>query len=156
MEEIATSGGRTFWLLQQPEPLPSSVPFGGRSFACLLWDSGGERTAEERHLVVAALIDAGCRYFVCGGADPSAWEQAADEAFVMMTLNAAEAEVDERMVMTTAHEAESAEKVVLFFVSCTDFSAHTFADFLVLTIGSDGGAVGRLCSALRAIVSARA
>jgi predicted regulator of amino acid metabolism with ACT domain len=105
--------------------------------------------------LVASLIEAGCRYFVCGGDDPLAWEEAADEAFVMMTLNASEAEVDERMVMTTAHEVESEEKVALFFVSCTNFSAHTFTDFLVLTIGSDRGAEGRLCSAVRAIVSAR-
>jgi hypothetical protein len=92
---------------------------------------------------------------VCGGDDPLAWEEAADEAFVMITLNASEAEVAERMVMTTAHEAESEEEVVLFFVSCTNFSAHSFTDFLVLTIGSEIGAVGRLWSAVQAIVSAR-
>jgi hypothetical protein len=156
MQEIATSGGRTFWLLQQPEPLRPSVAFDGRCFACLLWDSGSERTVEQRHLVVAALIEAGCRYFVCGGDAPSAWEQAADEAFVMMTLRASEPEVAERLVMTTAHETESEAKVVLFFVSCTNFSTHSFTDFLVLTIGSDSGAVGRLCSAVREVAGASA
>jgi hypothetical protein len=155
MQEIATSDGRTFWLLQQPEPIPLAVRFGGRDFACLIWDSGGERTVEQRHLVVAALIEAGCRYFVCGGEDPLAWEEAADEEIVMMTLNASEAEVEERMVMTTAHKAESEEDVVFFFVSCTNFTAHGFSNFLVLTVGCDGGAVARLCSAVRAIISAK-
>jgi hypothetical protein len=112
-------------------------------------------TVEERHLFVVVLIEAGCRYFVCGGDDPLAWEEAADEAFVMMTLNASESEVAERMVMTTAHEVESEEKVALFFVSCTNFSAHTFTDFLVLTLENDGGAEGRLCAAVRAVVSAK-
>jgi hypothetical protein len=156
MQEIATSGGRTFWLLQQPKPLPPEVAFDGRGFACLIWDSGGERTVDQRHVVVAALIEAGCRYFVCGGDDPSVWEDAADEAFVMMMLNASEAEVAERMVMTTAHEAESEEEVVLFFVSCTSSPSHSFSDFLILAIGSDSGAVGRLSSAVRAMISARA
>jgi hypothetical protein len=131
------------------------VGFDGRCFACLLWDSGGERTVEQRNVVVAALIEARCRYFVCGGENPSAWEEAADEAFVMMTLNASETELADRMVMTTAHEAESEEEVALYFVSCTNFSAHVFSDFLVLTIGIDSSAVERLCSAVRRIVGAR-
>jgi len=152
MQQIATSDGRTFWLLQQQEPLPPTVGFDGRGFVCLIWDSGGERTVHQRHVVVTSLIEAGCRYFVCGGEAPSVWEGAADEAFVMMMLNASEAECDERMVMTTAHEAESEEEVVFFFVSCTNFSSHAFSDFLVLTIGRDSGAVGRLCLAVRAIV----
>jgi hypothetical protein len=156
MQEIATSDGRTFWLLQQPEPVPPAVAFDGRSFACLIWDSGGERTVDQRHLVVSALIEAGCHYFVCGGDDPLAWEQAADDAFVMTTLGASEAEVAARMVMTTAHKRESEEDVVFFFTYCTNFASHSFSDFLVLTIGSDSGAAGRLCSALRAILSTKA
>jgi hypothetical protein len=56
MREIATSAGHTFWLLQQLEPLPPAAPFEGRYFACLLWDSGGTRTIEQRHLFVVALI----------------------------------------------------------------------------------------------------
>jgi hypothetical protein len=113
MQEIATSGGRSFSLLQQPEPLPPAVGFDGSCFPCLIRDSGGERTADQRHLVVTALIEAGCRYFLCGGEDPRLWEDAADEAFVMMTLNAPEAERAERMVTTTSHVAESEEEVVL-------------------------------------------
>jgi hypothetical protein len=153
MQEIATSGGRTFWLLRQAEPLPPVVGFDGRCFACLIWDSGGGRTVEQRELVVTTLIEAGCRYFVCGGSDPGLWEDVADELFVRMTLNAPEAERTERMVMTTAHEAESKEEVVFFFASCTDFDSHRFADYLVLAIGDDSGAPARLCSAVRAIIN---
>jgi hypothetical protein len=62
----------------------------------------------------------------------------------MMTLNAPEADRAERMVMTTAHEGESEEEVVDFFVSCTDFRSQTFSDFLVLVIGGESGPAGRL------------
>lgn len=153
MQEIATSNGRRFWLMQQPEPRPPVVGFDGRCFVCLIWDSGGERTVEQRHLVVASLIEAGCRYFVCGGENASEWEDAADEAFVTMELNASA--LEEHMVMTTAHEAESEEDVVFFLVSCTSFSSHSFTDYLVLSVGRDASAAARLSAAVRAMIDAK-
>ena len=66
---------------------------------------------------------------MCGGDNPAAWEEAADEAFVMATLNVAQPEASERMVMTTAHNAGSEEAVALFFVSCTNSAAHAFTEF---------------------------
>jgi hypothetical protein len=152
-EVVKVSPRRTFCLLLQasPEP-PQQPPFEGRCFPCLLWDFEGGHTAEQRHAVVAALINHGCRYFVCGGHDASIWEDAADEAHVMMTLDAPESEREVRMVMTTAHEGESMDDVAFFFVRNTNFDAHTFTDLLVVAMGSDDTSAGRLTDAVASYV----
>lgn len=51
----------------------------GEVFPCLSWSCGIDITADQRHATVCSLIDAGCRYFVCGGHDSEKWEEAADE-----------------------------------------------------------------------------
>jgi hypothetical protein len=145
MQAIKLSRGRSLYLLHEATPSPPPpLPFHGRCFPCLLWDFEGGRTTEQRHAVVSELLNQGCRYFVCGGHDASAWEDAADEAHVMITLGAPEAERDTRMVMTTAHQGESMADVAFFFLSNTDFGEHTFTDFLVLAMGSDPASAAKL------------
>jgi hypothetical protein len=125
------------------------LPFDGRCFPCLLWDSGDARTIEERHRLVSGLLEQGCRYFVCGGSNPSAWEDAADEAHVAMTLDASHSERNARLVMTTAHRGESEDDVAFFFVLNTSFDHPRFSDFLVLVIGTDNVAAERLAEGVR-------
>jgi len=150
MNEFATVRGRRFHLVRQvdPEPLPG-LPFGGQSFPCLIWDSAGEWAPEQRHAVVAALIEQGCRYFVCGGHRCSTWEEVADEAFVNLTMNLSESERLDRHLMTTAHEGETLDDVAFFFVFNTDFGDHVFTDYLVLVIGTDDDATEELALAVR-------
>jgi hypothetical protein len=151
---IARTSTRSYYLTRLKTPSRILEAFGGAAFPCLVWDANTERTTEQRHVMVASLMDAGCRYFVCGGPGCADWEEEADEAFVMATLDVPEPERDARFVMTSAHRGESVDDVAFFFVCNTNFDAHAFERFLVLVIGADEEATERLCSAVRAHANA--
>jgi hypothetical protein len=86
MDLIARSGTRSSYLKRLTAPEGIGEAFHGAAFPCLVWDAHADRTSEERHVLVASLMEAGCRYLVCGGPGCTAWEQAGDEAFVMATF----------------------------------------------------------------------
>ena len=105
-------------------------------FPCLIWDHEGRFTDSERREVATALLEAGCRYAVCGGENCEAWHDTVDMAFEKLHLNDPEHVRDAEHVMTTWHDRESPDDVALFFVFNTNFDTHDFASFLVLHVGN--------------------
>ena len=113
-------------------------PFNGGRFVCLLWTHGVTRGVEQASELLESLLDAGCRYFVCGGEDCEWWHDMADEHFVAKYLNGTDAERDQNHVMTTWHANESPEDVAFFFVFNTSFDDVSFERFLVVHVGDEG------------------
>jgi hypothetical protein len=111
-------------------------PFPGTLFPCLIWDHDGRFTEAKRLVVAQALLQAGCRYTVCGGENCEAWHDIVDMEYVMQHLDDSE-EVREAMhVMTTWHDDESPDDVAFFFVLNTNFDYHDFQRYLVLHVGT--------------------
>jgi hypothetical protein len=113
-------------------------PYGGAPFACLVWSHARDVPPEERARVASVLLEAGCRYVVCGGYDCEAWHDAFDEEIAVRSLDDPTAP----LVMTTWHEGESAEEVAEFFVNCTTIDGAPAAPLLVVNVGrGDSNAV---------------
>lgn len=110
-------------------------PFQGAVFPCMIWDHDGRFTDSQRGEVARRLLQAGCRYTVCGGQACEAWHDAVDEEFVQQHMNDAATTLDGAHVMTTWHAGESPDEVALFFVLNTNFGDHDFDHYLVLHIG---------------------
>jgi hypothetical protein len=85
-------------------------------FASLIWDHAGEFSDSDRATVAKTLLDAGCRYVVCGGERCSDWHDAVDVEFVKQHVDDDEAAAEASHVMTTFHEGESPDEVAFFFV----------------------------------------
>jgi hypothetical protein len=111
------------------------VPFEGRPFPCLVWDAQGKWGADQQVELVASLIAAGCRYFVCGGLRCEGWEDTADAAFEGLGLGGDD--YDTQFVMTTSHPSEPVDDVAFFFVMNTNFAGHNFTEYLVVLAGSE-------------------
>ncbi len=124
-------------------------PFPGSLFPCLIWDHNGRFTGEERSAVARALLEAGCRYVVCGGAGSEAWHDDVDEEFVSQHLNDPEDVLEELSIMTTYHDGESPDDVAFFFVRLTNFDDHDFKCYLVLHVGT-GETMKQVDDAVRA------
>jgi hypothetical protein len=108
----------------------------GVFFPCLIWDHTGECSDSDRSAVARALLDAGCRYAVCGGKQCSEWHDAIDLEFVRQHQDDSEAARDASHVMTTWHEGERPEDVAFFFVFLTNFDRYDFNRYLVVHIGT--------------------
>jgi hypothetical protein len=136
MEFIAQNESRIYGSLTIESPGDFATPFHGEVFPCLLWDHRGRFTDAEQAELAGRLLDAGCRYAVCGGAGCEAWHDAIDMECVTRHLDDSE-EVRESMhIMTTWHDGETPDEVALFFVTCTNFGQHHFRRFLVVHVGS--------------------
>jgi hypothetical protein len=135
------SNDRSYFLVVLDSESQLQTPFHGRAFPCLIWDTHGTWSDDAKAQLVSGLIDAGCRYFVCGGRTCDRWEFLADKAF--LELNLRDEEYEARFVMTTSHRDETVDDVAFFFVMNTCFDHHDFRDYLVLQIGGDD-AVERL------------
>jgi hypothetical protein len=105
-------------------------------FASLIWDHASEFSDSDRATVAKTLLDAGCRYVVCGGQQCSEWHDAVDLEFVKRHLDDDEAVADASHVMTTWHEGESPDDVAFFFVFLTNFDRHDFTRYLVVHVGT--------------------
>jgi hypothetical protein len=106
MVVLARKGGRTISAIVVDDPNRFEPPFSGSLFPCLIWDHGGCRTEADRRAFAEVLLDAGCRYAVCGGESSRAWEFAIDAEFVARHQDDSEQVLDAVHVMTTAHEGE--------------------------------------------------
>jgi hypothetical protein len=148
MELIAEAIDRRYYLIRATSERDLSQWSAGDAFPCLLWDGGSDFSAGQREAIVRSLINAGCRYFVCGGHDSEKWEEMADEAFVDMTMTLSESEREARHIMTTSHNGESKDEVAFFFVFNTNFDVHDFKRYLVVTVGCDERSVNLLWSAV--------
>jgi hypothetical protein len=140
MQQIATDGRRAFFLhAQQPEDeLP---PFAGEPYGALVWATRPTTNAQKQR-IAHALIAGGCRYVVCGGAQSEAWEEAADDAYLLLDLPEAE------LVMTSSHRNEPPDEVAFFLVSVAHMH-RDFSRYLVLVVGPDEPVQERLTEAVR-------
>lgn len=111
-----------------------SAPTRSMPYVCLLWDHDGRLPAARRDEVARALLESGCRYAVCAGANASEWGATVDLASIRASSGSDDS-AEDAVVMTTSHEAEGVDDVALLFVSCTNFGDHHFREFVVLHIG---------------------
>jgi hypothetical protein len=118
------------------QPLTLHPPFAGGAFPCLLWDHGGALSTEAKAAVARTLLQAGCRYAVCAGAECEVWHDVFDEVHVIDTTDSPANANEEDLVMTTWHHGEAPEDVAFFFVLNTNFGPYDFDRFLVLHVGS--------------------
>ncbi len=117
------------------------VPFEGVTFPCLVWDHDGSFDGERRAAVARALLDAGCRYAVCGGMQCQAWESSFDTEFIMGFEDSPDGWSDDEHVMTTSHADETIDDVAFFFVCCTHFGPHSLTRYLIVHIGASPAVV---------------
>jgi hypothetical protein len=135
IELLAESAGQSYLACTLDPSAAFASPFADAPFPCLIWDHDGRATGEQRAAVVRALLEAGCRYFVCGGQNCKPWHDAADDEFLARHFHDPEAASDIDYVLTSSHENESVDGVAFFFVNCTNLHAHDFRRFLVLHVG---------------------
>ena len=145
---LAQSEGRTVWAIIIDSPNSLNLPPLGIPFPCLIWDHDGRLTSTDRSAIIGALIDAGCRYFVCGGHNCEAWHNEVDAEYGRRHPNME----DDSFVMTSWHEGESPQKVAFFLIHCTMLYGQPdvddpFSKYLVVHVGS-GESVHRLDTAL--------
>lgn len=147
MQQIASDPHRAFFFhaMQPADALP---PFAGEPYAALVWATCPTSEAQ-KHRIAQALIESGCRYVVCGGAECEAWEEAADDAYLMQDLP------DDGGVMTTSHRGEAPDEVVFFLANATRMH-RDFSRCLVLLVGPDGPVEERLIESVREEVEAAA
>ncbi len=145
-------GSSRYDILQISSPFVVESPFGGIEFPCLTWDAGANASVDQMEALAKKLINANCRYVVCGGAQCLRWHDAVDEVFVREVYegqDCSEEEAEARHVMTTWHEGESLEEVAHFFVRYTAFGEHKFSRHLVLILGDDASIFQRLQAAVK-------
>lgn len=70
MDILAEEHGRIYGSVTIECAADFVASFSGQSFPCLIWDHRGRLSAVERAAVAKALLEAGCRYAVCGGESP--------------------------------------------------------------------------------------
>lgn len=136
MRVLAERDGKVYGAITVEVPGDFEAPFVGALFPCLVWDHSGRFSETDRSAVARALLDAGCRYAVCGGQRCEAWEAAVDVEFVTRHADASQEALDAAHVMTTSHRGESPDDVAFFFVLNTNFDEHAFERYLVLHIGT--------------------
>lgn len=148
MSVLVENEGKTYVAMVIGAPGDFASPFSGTVFPCVIWDHDGRFTEAQRGEVARRLLQAGCRYAVCGGQNCESWHDAVDEEFVQQHMNDTATTLDAAHVMTTWHAGESPDDVALFFVLNTNFGDHDFDHYLVLHIG-DGQAKAEVDAAVR-------
>ena len=132
-------------MLEQPGTY--ALPFARAPYPCLIWNTGGGWSEDQRSDLVQAILDTDARYAVCGGVDCEQWHDDLDQAFIQRYLGD-EAAQNEHFLMTTWHTAESPEEVAFYFVHNTDFDHHEFKRLLLVVLGADSAVAERLQGAL--------
>jgi len=148
MNVLAERNGKTYGSVAIHTPGEFLSPFPGVLFPCLIWDHDGSLTETQRTEVARQLLQAGCRYAVCGGHNCEAWHDAVDVEFVRQHVDDSEATRDSEHVMTTWHDDESPDEVAFFFVLNTNFDDHDFAHLLIVHVG-DGHTKAEVEAAVR-------
>jgi hypothetical protein len=136
MDVLAEREGRTFVAVTLTNVSEFQAPFPGALYPCLIWGHDVRVTDEARLTLASALLDSGCRYAVCGGADCEAWHDSVDVEFVKRHLDDSEQQLEASFVMTTWHRDEPPDDVAHFFVRNTNFDSHNFKHFVVLHVGN--------------------
>jgi hypothetical protein len=125
------------------------LPALSTPFACLVWDTDGTSEAPRRAGVARRLLDAGCRYFVCGGLNAEMWHDSIDREFSPAWKALPEPAREAAHVMTTWHAGETEDEVAFVAVNCVALPDSEIADVLVLQLGQDGATSDRLARGLR-------
>lgn len=141
MQQIASDSQRAFFLHALEPGDELSPPFEGEPYAALVWATRPTSEAQKQR-ITHALIASGCRYVVCGGAQSEAWEEAADDAYLVADLP------QDDVVMTSSHRGEPPDEVVFFFANNTRLHGE-YTRYLVLVVGPDEPVQERLTEAVR-------
>ena len=134
MEPIVTHSGHRYWWTDLRGAADFRAPAAGAPFTCLLWDTTGTWDPEERGALVERLLDAGCRYLVCGGQTCERWHDDADEA---LAYRVAMGDGPAPEVITTWHADEPVEEVAEFFVVHATVADNQIREHLVLQVGPE-------------------
>lgn len=134
MNVLAENDGKIYARATIDGPDAFAPPFSGALFPCLIWDHDGRFPDAARAAIAKALLEAGCRYAVCGGRNCEAWHDAIDAVFAETHLEDPDDVQDTAFVMTSWHDGESPDDVAFFFVLNTNFDAHDFRRYLVLHV----------------------
>ena len=129
-------------------------PFSGEEFAVMIWVADAVVSEEARARVTEQLVKQGCRYAVCAGHECEIWHDSIDWAFLETGPDFQPP--NEKFVMTTWHEGESAEEVAEFFALNTSFDNFVAKNFLVLFIGRDKDLEERVVKTVRSLLAPRA
>ncbi|MDP3208910.1 MAG: hypothetical protein Q8M65_07160 [Rhodoglobus sp.] len=135
MRVLVEQGGKTYVAMAVDAAGDFVSPFPGTLFPCMIWDHDGRFTEAQRTEVARQLLQAGCRYAVCGGQNCDAWHASVDVEFVRQRVDDPDEAFDDVHVMTTSHAYESPDDVAFFFVSNTNFGDHDFERYLLLHVG---------------------
>lgn len=135
MDVLAEKEGKIYRAVAIDAPNDFISPFSGLLFPCLIWDHDGGFSEAQREVVANRLLQAGCRYVVCGGQNCEAWHYAVDIEFVRQHSDDSEEVLEAVHVMSSWHTGESPDDVAFFFVLNTNFDYHDFVRFLVLHVG---------------------
>jgi hypothetical protein len=146
MFRVSKSPDFEVWLSRIDRPFSFSTPFGGQDFALLLVVADPAVTSPERDAISTEIIASGCRYAVCTGHECSKWDDSIDYAFLCTSPDFSPPH--ERFVMTTWHDKEPLEDVVLFFRCGTAFEDFVPSRFLVSLVGGESETAGRVRSAI--------
>jgi len=146
MNVLAQNEGKTYAAVAIDAPEDFVSLFHGVPFPCMIWDHDGRFTEAQRSEVAKRLLQAGCRYAVCGGHNCEAWHDTVDEEFVWQHAHDPDETGD--AVMTTWHTDQTPDDVAFFFVLNTKFDDHDFNHYLVLHVG-DGRKKGEVDAAVR-------
>lgn len=121
IEKLIEKDGKLFEAITVDHAGQLKLPFVDVLFPCLIWGHDGRSTDAKRSVIASALLDAGCRYAVCGGENCDAWHEAVDVEFVKRHIDDPDDVLDSVHVMTTSHDGEAPDDVAFFFVLNTNF-----------------------------------
>jgi hypothetical protein len=137
MELLATRVDKQIWFHEFSRPYRLDAPFPGELYVCILFANDETITEEEQAAVSEQLVRTGCRYAVCAGHECSSWDTSVDMAYLATDEHFNPP--DETFVLTTWHERDPVEDVILFGLMNTAFGSHDFHRYLILSIGSRAG-----------------
>lgn len=147
MELIAEQGERRFWFLRVEPPYETLLPRLKAPFVAIVIACDPLITTEQQGRISAQLVAHDCRYMLACGHNATSWDDSVDWAYI-------ESDPDfdpsgDRFVMTTWHDHETLEELILFALTCTNFESHHFHEYLALMIGPGADIESELRTAIR-------
>jgi hypothetical protein len=137
MRMLQSSRGKTLVEETVTRPYTFQSPFVGQDFAAIIIGHDPTLRPEEQMVISRQLVAAGCRYAMGFGVDADSWDTSVDIAFIESDPDLQPPE--ERFVMTTSHQDDSAEEVAAWLIWNTAFDFFVPSNFLILNVGSSGG-----------------
>ena len=114
-------------------PYEFESPFGGAPFALLVVVAAGAATATERNRLCDEILESGCLYVLCAGADCETWHDVLDECIVGARGESPYGEG----IGTTWHARQTPDETVDFLLDETRFEGRPFTRYLVAFVGDD-------------------